>query len=71
MQCKDFEAVLEQEGLAPLPLAARSHLANAWLVRVYWLISPFIVSSAKELSAEVSLQNACGFLCARRWKPKV
>ena len=27
MQCKDVEFVVEQEGLAPLPEAARAHVA--------------------------------------------
>jgi hypothetical protein len=53
MQCKDFEAVLEQEGLAPLPLAARSHLAECRGCQNFLADLSVIVSSAKEFPAEI------------------
>jgi hypothetical protein len=53
MQCKDFEAVLEQEGLDPLPLAARSHLAACSACQNLFADFSVIVSSAKKLPAEV------------------
>jgi hypothetical protein len=53
MQCKDFEAVLEQEGLDPLPLAARSHLAECSACQSLFADLSVIVSSAKILPAEV------------------
>jgi ribosomal protein S15P/S13E len=53
MQCKDFEAVLEQEGLKPLPLAARSHLAECSACQNLFADLSVIVSSARELPAEV------------------
>jgi ribosomal protein S15P/S13E len=53
MQCKDFEAVLEQEGLDPLPLAARSHLAECSACQNLFADLRVIISSAKTLPAEV------------------
>jgi hypothetical protein len=53
MQCKDFEAVLEQEGLHPLPLAARSHLAECSACQNLFADLSVIVSTAKVLPAEV------------------
>jgi len=53
MQCKDFEAVLEQEGLDALPLAARSHLAECLGCQSLFADLSVIVSSAKILPAEV------------------
>jgi hypothetical protein len=53
MQCKDFEAVLEQEGLDPLPLAARSHLAECSACQNLFADFSVIVSSAQKLPAEV------------------
>ncbi|HEY1468894.1 MAG TPA: hypothetical protein VGF61_07605 [Candidatus Acidoferrum sp.] len=53
MQCKDFEAVLEQEGLDPLPSAARSHLAECSACQNLFADFSVIVSSAKILPAEV------------------
>jgi hypothetical protein len=53
MQCKDFEAVLEQEGLDPLPLAARSHLAECSVCQNLFADFSVIVSSAGKLPAEV------------------
>jgi ribosomal protein S15P/S13E len=53
MQCKDFEALLEQDGLDPLPLAARSHLAECSACRNLFADLSVIVSSAREFPAEV------------------
>jgi ribosomal protein S15P/S13E len=53
MQCKDFEAVLEQEGLDPLPLAARSHLAGCSACQNLFTDFSVMVSSARKLPAEV------------------
>ena len=53
MQCKDFEAVLEQEGLAPLPMAARSHLAECSSCQNLLADLSAVVFSARELPAEV------------------
>jgi hypothetical protein len=53
MQCKDFAAVLEQEGLDPLPLAARSHLAECSACQNLFADLSVIVSSAKVLPLEV------------------
>ena len=53
MQCKDVEAVLEQEGLAPLPEAARAHVATCSHCREFVADLAAIVSLAKELPAEV------------------
>ena len=53
MQCKDFEAVLEQEGLDPLPLAARSHLAGCSACQNLFADFSVMVSAAKKLPAEV------------------
>jgi len=54
MQCKELEAVLEQEGLAPLPPAARAHLAECMACQ--GLIADFtaIHSLAQELPAEAN-----------------
>src|SRR5260370_17992357 len=53
MQCKDVEIAGEREGLAPLPEAARTHLAGCRHCRE--LVEDFaaIVSVAKELPLEV------------------
>jgi hypothetical protein len=53
MQCKDFESVLEQEGLHPLPLAARSHLAECSACQNLFADLSIIVSTAKVIPAEV------------------
>jgi ribosomal protein S15P/S13E len=53
MQCKDFEALLEQDGLDPLPLAARSHLTECSACRNLFADLSVIVSSAREFPAEV------------------
>lgn len=53
MQCKDIEAVLENEGFSPLPEAARSHVATCSACRN--LVEDFsaIVSVAETLPMEV------------------
>ncbi len=53
MQCKEIEAVLEQEGLSPLPEAARAHVASCSVCRT--LVEDFsaILAVAEELPAEV------------------
>jgi hypothetical protein len=53
MQCKDVEAVLEQEGLAPLPEAARMHLAACTNCRYLLSDLSSITALANELPAEV------------------
>jgi ribosomal protein S15P/S13E len=53
MQCKDFEAVLEQEGLDPLSLAARSHLAECSACQNLFADVSVIVSSARKLPPEI------------------
>src|SRR5215475_973777 len=57
MQCKEIEAVLENEGLSPLPEAARAHVASCETCR--GLIEDFsaILSVAEELPAEVEPPN--------------
>src|SRR5215475_3699943 len=53
MQCKEIEAVLENEGLSPLPEAARAHVASCNACRN--LVEDFsaILAVAEELPAEV------------------
>ncbi len=53
MQCRDVEEVLEQEGLAPLPEAARMHVARCPHCQGYIADLETIVSAARELPAEV------------------
>jgi len=53
MQCRDVEFVVEQEGLAPLPEAARAHVANCSHCREFVADLATIVSIANELPAEV------------------
>ena len=53
MQCRDVEIVVEQEGLAPLPEAARAHVANCSHCREFVADLATIVSIANELPAEV------------------
>jgi hypothetical protein len=53
MQCKDVEFVVEQEGLAPLPEAARAHMANCSYCQEYVADLATIVAVANELPAEV------------------
>lgn len=53
MQCKEIEAVLENEGFSPLPEAARAHVASCNACRN--LVEDFatILAVAEELPAEV------------------
>jgi hypothetical protein len=53
MQCKDVEVVVEQEGLAPLPEAARAHLAGCRHCQDFVADFTAIVSVAQELPSEV------------------
>jgi hypothetical protein len=53
MLCKDVEIVVEQEGLAPLPEAARAHVAACSHCREFVADLATIVSLANELPAEV------------------
>jgi len=53
MQCKDVEFVVEQEGLAPLPEAARAHVAHCSHCQDYVADLATIVAVANELPAEV------------------
>jgi len=53
MQCKDVEVVVEQEGLAPLPEAARAHLAGCRHCQDFVADLAAIVSVASGLPAEV------------------
>jgi len=53
MQCKDLELVLEQEGLAPLPEAARTHLADCSACQGYVADLTAIVATAHLLPIEV------------------
>ncbi|HUE57588.1 MAG TPA: hypothetical protein VMO76_17250 [Candidatus Udaeobacter sp.] len=53
MQCRDVEAVVEQEGLAPLPAEARAHVAGCQHCQAYLADHNTIVSIAKEFPAEI------------------
>src|SRR5712691_1230234 len=53
MQCRDVEIVVEQEGLALLPEAAKAHVANCGYCREFVADLATIVSVANELPAEV------------------
>ena len=53
MQCRDMEEVLEQEGLEPLPEAARAHVVTCRHCQGYIADLETIVSAARELPAEV------------------
>src|SRR6267142_839049 len=54
MQCKDVEIVVEQEGLAPLPEAARAHMAACSHCQELVADLATIVSVANELPAEIA-----------------
>ena len=54
MQCKELEAVLEQEGLAPLPPAARAHLAECSVCQDFLADLTALQSLAQELPAEAN-----------------
>lgn len=53
MKCKELELVLEQEGLEPLPLDARTHLADCPACQGLLADLAAIVDTARELPAEV------------------
>jgi hypothetical protein len=53
MQCRDVEFVVEQEGLAPLPEAARAHMASCSHCQEWMADLEAIVVAANELPAEV------------------
>src|SRR5260370_9432053 len=53
MQCKDVEFVVEQEGLTPLPEAARAHVAGCSYCQEFVADLATIVSVANDLPAEV------------------
>ena len=53
MQCRDVELVVEQDGLAPLPEAARAHLAACGQCQEFVADLATIVFVANELPAEV------------------
>jgi hypothetical protein len=54
MQCRELENVLEQEGLAPLPQAARAHLAGCGACQNLLADLTSIVDAAHKLPAEVN-----------------
>src|SRR5438309_5689166 len=53
MQCKDVEFVVEQEGLVPLPEAARAHVATCGHCQEFVADLATIVEVATELPAEI------------------
>ena len=53
MQCRDVEAVVEQEGLAPLPEAARVHVAGCSNCQGFIADLQAIVSAAERLPDEI------------------
>jgi hypothetical protein len=53
MQCKDVEFVVEQEGLVPLPEAARAHVAQCSHCQDYVADLATIIAVANELPSEV------------------
>jgi hypothetical protein len=53
MQCKDVELAVEQEGLAPLPEAARAHVATCYRCQGFVADLATIVSTAHQLPVEV------------------
>jgi hypothetical protein len=53
MQCRDFEAVLEQEGLAPLPEEAKTHLAVCTNCLYLFADLSNVATAAHEFPAEV------------------
>jgi hypothetical protein len=53
MQCKEVELVLQLEGIAPLPVAARSHLASCNACQSLVADLRDIVAAAHELPAEL------------------
>ncbi len=53
MQCEDVEIVVEQEGLAPLPEAAQTHVATCSHCQEFVADLAALVSVANDLPAEV------------------
>lgn len=53
MQCKELEAVLEQEGFSPLPAAARAHVVSCLACKSLVADMASIVAAARELPAEL------------------
>jgi hypothetical protein len=53
MQCKDVEAVVEQEGLAPLPKEVNMHLAQCRECRNYIADLTSIVDVARKMPSEI------------------
>jgi hypothetical protein len=54
MQCKDVEAVIEQEGLAPLPAELNAHLAQCRECRNYVSDLTSIVDVARKMPSEIA-----------------
>jgi hypothetical protein len=54
MQCKDVEAVVEQEGLSPLPKEVNSHLAECRECRNYIADLTSIVDVARKMPSEIT-----------------
>lgn len=54
MQCKDVEAVVEQQGLAPLPKEVASHLAECRECRNYVADLTSIVDVARKMPSEIT-----------------
>jgi len=54
MRCEELQAVLEQEGLGPLPLEAREHLAECADCQDFFAELSAIVGAARQFPAEVS-----------------
>ena len=54
MQCKELEAVLEQDGFSPLPADAQEHLAGCTNCQALLADLSAIVDAAKEIPAEVA-----------------
>jgi anti-sigma factor RsiW len=54
MQCKDVEAVIEQEGLAPLPAELNAHLAQCRECRNYVADLTSIVDVARKMPSEIA-----------------
>ncbi|MGB2662514.1 MAG: hypothetical protein WAK48_00830 [Candidatus Acidiferrum sp.] len=54
MQCKELEAVLESEGLSPLPLEAREHLAGCSHCQDLFADLSTIAGTAKSVPAEIA-----------------
>ncbi len=53
MRCKEVEAVVEQEGVSPLPAAARAHVVSCLACQSFVADLTSIVVAARELPAEL------------------